>query len=230
MAAEPKIASRRRFWRIALFVLVVLPLLPEIVVLSVSAIADLSGCRVDAAPPITAIDGADGPNADSEVPPDPWMFTKGSVPKACAIGPLPPISNIIRLALEAGFFVGDSFGYGVVIIWLALCYISISRGWARFLSRLTLAFIVSLIFAFLPYFGPTMSILHLINPYCQPNEGGVGSCVMYGGDVGSIVHDNFVLGLHIFVGARNALGAFAVYLLFLVITSFVLRKGAVRSF
>ena len=150
---------------------VVLPLLPEIVVLRASAIADLSGCRVDAPPPDATI--------DSHVPPDPSATAKGFVPqsesalgsagKICAIGPLPQVSSIIRLALEAGFFVGVSFGSGVVAVWLALCYISIVQGWTALSSRLTLALFVSLIFAFVPYFGPMMSIEHLRNPSCQPN-------------------------------------------------------------
>ena len=226
MAPESKTSSRRRFWRILLLVLVVLPLLPEIVVLSVSAIADLSGCRVDAAPVDSAV--------SSQVSPDPWMVANGFAPapqsvvaapaRACAIGPLPSVSTIIRLALEAGLLVGVSFGSGVVVVWLALCYVAITRGWTDLLSQLTLAFLVSLIFSFVPYFGPMMSIGHLDNPHCQPNEGGVGPCMMYGGDVGSIVHENVVLGWHVFIGAPVALGEFGAYLLFLLISGFFVLK------
>ena len=224
MATEPKVASRRRFWQIILVVLVVLPLLPEIVVLSVSTIAGLSGCRVDAPPPDAATDTGGRPTGDARVAPNPGAYAtmldrrpairspqdaadqagtgagsaaKGFPPaqgpvlgtpgKACAIGPF-PVSSIIRLALDAGFFVGERFGSGVVVIWLALCYVSITRGSTGFLSRLTVALFVSLIFAVVPYLGPMMSTEHLENPGCQPTEDGVGSCFIYGGEVGSIVH------------------------------------------
>jgi hypothetical protein len=228
VATESKVASRGRFWRIVLLVLVVLPLLPEIMVLSVSAIADLSGCRVDEPPAAAAVATRGGPNVSSQVPPDPWIIAKGLAGKACAIGPF-PVSSTIRLALEAGFLVGVSFGSGAVVIWLALCYVSITRGWTDLLSRLTLAFLVSLIFSFVPYFGPMMSIASLDNPLCQPNEGGVGPCVMYGGDVGRIVHDNVYLGWQLFTGGPVALGAFALYLLFLFIASYASRRRTPRS-
>jgi hypothetical protein len=237
IATERKIASRRRFWRIALFVLVVLPLLSEIVVLSAWAIADLSGCPVDAPPGDAAIDSAGGPSVDSEAPPDPWMVAEGLAPapgsvvgapgRVCAIGP--QVSSIIRHALEAGFFVGDVFSSGMVVLWLAVCYVAITRGWTRFLSRLTLAFFVSLIFAIVPYFGPMISIGHLVNPNCQPNDAGVGACFMYGGEVGSVVHDNMVLASQGLFGAAIALGVFSLYLLILLISAFASRRGAARS-
>jgi hypothetical protein len=178
-----------------LVLLVVLPLLPEIVVLGASAIADLSGCRVDAPPPDAAI--------DSQVPPDPSAVARHFVPTprsasgspgtVCAIGR--PVSRVISLALKAGSFVGVTFGSGLVAVWLTLCYVSITRGWTHLLSRLTLALFVSLIFAIVPYLGPMMSIAHLENPRCQPNDAGIGTCVMYGGEVGSIVHYNVTLAL-----------------------------------
>jgi hypothetical protein len=220
VATEPKVTSSRRFWRIALFTLVVLPLLPEIVVLSVSAIAGLNGCHVDAAPPRAGVS-----DDSSEVPPDLALVARGFVPhpgsalgqpgKVCAIEP--PASGIIRLALNAGFFIGDTLSSGVIIIWLALCYLSIGRGWTSLLSRLTFAFLVTLIFAIIPYLGPMMSIEHLRNPRCQPNEAGVGPSVMYGGDVGSIVHYNVALSLEVLKGAAVAMGAFSLYALFLLI-------------
>jgi hypothetical protein len=215
---RPKLARPHPFWRIVLLVLVVLPLLPEIAVLNVSAIAELSGCRVDAPPLDSTI--------DSQIPPDPSTTARGFAPPSgstvsspgeiCTIGPA--VSSIIRLALNAGFFVGDTFGSGVVIIWLALCYVSISRGWRSFLSRLTLAFLVSLIFAIIPYLGPMISVAHLENPRCQPNDAGIGPCTMYGGEVGSIVHYNVALALDdIQVGAAVALVAFSLYAVFLLI-------------
>jgi hypothetical protein len=249
VATERKIASRRRFWRIALVVLVVLPLLPEIVVLGASAIAGLSRCRVDDA----TTDTGGRPTGDAQVPPNPGAYAttldrrpairspqdaadqagpgagsaaKGFAPapgpvfgtpgKACAIGS--SVSSIIRFALEAGSVIGVTFGSGLVVVWLALCYVAVTLGWARLLSRLTLGFLVSLIFAIIPYLGPMMSIAHLENPRCQPNDAGVGPCIMYGGDVGSIVHYNVALALdNIQVGAAVALGTFSLYVVLLFI-------------
>jgi hypothetical protein len=184
MATQSDVTLHRRFWRIVVLVLVVLPFLPEIVTLSVSVVAELRGCHV----------------GDDIV---------------CTIGSLSSANRIIRLALKAGFLVGVSFSSGVAAIWLALCYVSITRGWIGTSIRLTLAFSVSLILAFFPYLGPMISIGHLVNPKCQPNEGGVGPCFMYGGNVGSIVHSNVFLSWEVFRGAPIAVGAFGLYVLFL---------------
>lgn len=261
MAPKSKTSSLRLFWRIALVVLVVLPLLPEIVVVSVSALANFSGCRVDAPPPDATTDTGGRPTGYAQVPPNPSAHATmldrrpairspqdaadqagpgagsaakgfepisgsadGEPPAACAIGPF-AVSGIVRLALKAGFFVGASFSSGLVVVWLALSYVSISRGWTGFLSRLTLAFLVSLIFSFVPYRGPMMSIEHLRNPRCQPNEGGVGYCVIYGGDVGSIVHYNVALGWKVVTGVLVAFGAFGLYLLFLVVSIATRRRA-----
>jgi hypothetical protein len=253
VATDSKVASHRLFWRIVLLVLVVLPLLPEILVLSVSAVANLSGCRVyDEAPTVNnwrhrtstlatpppggGGDAAGRRSVDTRVPPDPWMVADlpatgsdfGAPVKVCAIGPLPPVSSIIRFALNAGFLVGDSFGSGVVIIWLTLCYIAISRGWAGFLSRLLVALVVSLIFAIVPYLGPMMSIEHLENPGCQPNEDGVGPCIIYGGEVGSIVNRNIKLGWKILTGGTAAFAALALYILTLLIARLATWASAGR--
>jgi hypothetical protein len=241
-------------------VLVVLPLLPEIVVLGAWAIAYLSGCRLDDA----TTDTGGRPTGGAQVSPNPDAYATmldrrpairspqdaadqagpgtgtaakgfapapgsagGEPPRACAIGH--PVSSIIRRAMNAGLFVGVSFGSGVVIVWLALCYVAITRGWTHFLSRLTLAFFVSLIFAIVPYFGPMMSIANLENPRCHPNEAGLGPCVMYGGAVGRVVHESIVLSGEVVTGTPVALGAFLLYALFLLIAAFALRRAVTRS-
>jgi hypothetical protein len=230
VATEAIAARRRQFWWIALVALVVLPFLPEIAVLGISAIADLSGCHVDAPPMV---------RADSQVPPDPWMIAKGFAPppglesgprgNLCTIGPLPPVSDMIRLALGTGLFVGGSFSSGLVVIWLALCYVAITRGFAGLLTRMTLAFLVCLIFAFLPYFGPMISLAHLQHQNCQPNEAGAGPCILYGDDVGSLAHDNVVLGWRAFIAAPMAVAVFVCYAIFLFIWLLVSRKAADRA-
>src|SRR5262249_60856939 len=94
---------------------------------------------------------------------------------------------------------------------LAACYVPVTLGWSRLWSRLLLAFAVSLIYAFAPYFGPGLSIDHLVNENCLPNEGFVGPCRIYGGNVGSIAHDTVRLGWSIIKGAPIAFGVFLAY-------------------
>ncbi len=128
----------------------------------------------------------------------------------CAIGPS-SAGAIIRKALRAGSLVGSRFGDGLAAVWLALSYLFITLGWTRLSSRLLLAFGASLFCAFVPYFGPMLSIEYLANPKCYPNEGGVGPCIIYGGNIGSVAHDTVRLGWRIIDGAPIALGMLAIY-------------------
>jgi hypothetical protein len=229
MATESKHPARSRwFWRILLLVLVLLPLLPEIVVLGVSTAAELTGCHFNAPPS----------NADLEpqVPPDPSAVARGYRPpppavqersKECALGSL--AASAIRLALYMGFYIGYAFGFGLSVVWLAFCYVSITRGWSRGISRLTIGLMVTLIFVFVPYFGPMIATMNLANPYCQPNESGVGPCFIYGEDVGNIVHYNVGLTYSIVTGAPSALGAFSIYALVLLIAALSSRRNAARG-
>jgi hypothetical protein len=186
MATQPYVTSRSHLWRTALVALVVLPALPEILILATSLIAQLHGC-----------------SADDKT--------------ACVIGPFPSASSIIHVLLRAGFVVGAGFLSGLAPLWLALCYVAITRGWSNLFSRLALGFMVTLIFAFVPYLGPMDSIGQLLGPHCQPNEGGVGSCRLYGENIGGVANGNVYLASQFFIGAFVAFVAFGLYLLFLLI-------------
>jgi len=129
---------------------------------------------------------------------------------ACEIGSS-SAATIIRDALKAASEVGFSFSQGVAAVWLAVGCIFITWGWRRVASRLLLALALSLVCAFVPYFGPMLSIGHLINPNCYPNEGGVGPCMIYGGNVGTVAHDAVRLAWRMADGAPIALGIFIVY-------------------
>src|SRR5262245_7268905 len=96
------------------------------------------------------------------------------VEKTCALGPL--AAGVVKFATEAAALTGEVFGVGVVLVWLVGCYAAITLGWSRLASRLLLALAVTLAFAFLPYFAPTLALGPFINAKCQPNEGGVGPC------------------------------------------------------
>jgi hypothetical protein len=133
----------------------------------------------------------------------------------CTIGPS-SAGDIIRNALKAGSFVGFRFSDGLAALWLALACFLVSKGWTRLSSRLLLAFIVTLICAFVPYFGPMLSIGYLVNPNCNPNEGGIGPCMIYGGNIDSVAHDTVRLAWRMIDGAPIALGIFVVYAIVLI--------------
>jgi hypothetical protein len=181
MSTESKESFRRWLWRGGLLSLVLLPLLPEVLIIAASTYAGAVGCQIDSK-------------------------------LACAIGP-PSATEIIRTALQAAYFIGSRFADdNIVLAWLASCYFLIILGWTRLSSRLLLALGASMIFGFLPYFGPMLTIGPLVNPNCHPNEGGIPpECMIYGGDVGNAAHDAVRLGWKFFYGAPVALGAFVVF-------------------
>jgi hypothetical protein len=183
MSTESREGFRRRFWRGAFLLLVLLPLVPEVLIIAASTYAGAVGCQVDSK-------------------------------MTCAVGP-PSASEVIRTALQAANFIGSKFADdNIVLAWLASIYLLIILGWTRLSSRLLLALGASLIFAFLPYFGPLLAIGHLANPNCHPNEGGVPpECTIYGGDVGNAAHDAVRLGWKFFYGAPIALAAFVIFVI-----------------
>jgi hypothetical protein len=181
--------------------LVIIPFLPEIVIWITATLAEIMGCRPD--------------QKDT-----------------CLIWSL-PVSEIIAIALRisAGFVVAATNNgllwfavfCGAVTAWLVVCYCALTLGWARTRSRLLLGFAIAVAFAFLPYFGPLLSVAKLANSNCQPNEGGVGSCEIFGGYVGP-AHDAVRAGWLILAGAPIALGAFIIYAAVMVMVSAVSRK------
>lgn len=134
----------------------------------------------------------------------------------CELG-LGSAAEIIRHALTAGYLVGSRFGDGLAALWLASCCGLVTLGWTGLWSRLLLAFAISAVCAFAPYFGPMLSISHLVNPRCTPNEGGVGACIVYGGDLGGVAHQVVGLGWRIIEGAPIAVGIFVAYAIVAVI-------------
>lgn len=140
-----------------------------------------------------------------------------------------PVSDVIVAALEFGLVVSAGFGVGGAAVWLALCYLLVTLGWARLASRLSLAFVIMLIFAFGPYFGPMLALGNLVNPNCHPNEGGVGPCVIFGGDVGSPAHETVTAPWLMFLGAPMALATFAVYVIVVIVVRVVSARRAASA-
>ncbi|MBC9879390.1 hypothetical protein G8O24_18785 [Bradyrhizobium sp. INPA01-394B] len=183
--------SNRYLWRLLSLLLIVIPFLPEIVIVSTAAVAEIMG----------------------------WD-QKG----VCTIYSL-PLTKIITFALEAAassilaVIRTDAkwlpVFYAGVSAWLCLCLITIYLGWASPLSRLLLGFAAALAFAFLPYLGPMLAIASLMNDNCQPNEAGIGSCVVFGGYIGnaeySPVHDAVAIGWLASYGVPLAFGILGIY-------------------
>jgi hypothetical protein len=194
MSTESKESFRRWLWRGALLSLVLLPLLPEVLIIVARTYAGVVGCQIDSK-------------------------------LACAVGP-PSAAETIRTALQAAYFIGSKFADdSIVLAWLASCYALIILGWTRLSSRLLLSLGASVIFGFLPYFGPILTIAPLANPNCNPNEGGVPpECIIYGGDVGNAAHDAVRLGWKFFYGAPAALGAFVVFVVVVLGARLVSRR------
>jgi len=144
----------------------------------------------------------------------------------CVIGGV-SVSATIAAGLEAGLLRGAGFAAGISAVWLALCYVAVNLGWSRVLSRLLLAFAVTIIFAFLPYLGPMLAILNLVNPSCHPNEGGVGPCWIFGQNVGSAAHESVSAIWLIFAGAPITLGTLCVYVIVTIIIRVVSARRAV---
>jgi hypothetical protein len=145
---------------------------------------------------------------------------------ACAVGP-PSASEIIRIALQTAYFIGNQFANGyVVVVWLMLCFVLTILGWTRLSSHLLLGLVVSLIFAVLPYFGPMLSIGHLENPDCRPNEGIVGRCKIYGGNVDGAAHNVVHLGWRFLDGAPFALGTFVIFVIVVSGMHYLVKRPA----
>jgi hypothetical protein len=140
----------------------------------------------------------------------------------CFLGEM-RVSDILSTILTGAVFVAHSMGeYGIAVVWIALCYLAILFGWPRLSSRLLLGFVIFLVFGLLPYVGPLLSIFHLVSDTCQPNEGGVGPCMMFGYNVGAPAHDTVNPKLAT-LGVLIAVSTFLVYLIVAIILR--LRSG-----
>lgn len=144
---------------------------------------------------------------------------------ACTIGPL-SVADILANLLEAGLLIGGLFAFGGVVLWLGLCLVAVIGGWQRVWSRLLIGLAVSLVFAVLPYFAPMIAIGNFAHPQCQPNEGGVGPCVMFGDEVGSPAHESVVAGWFVFWGAPIAFAMLVIFAIVVIVLAVRGRRSA----
>jgi hypothetical protein len=197
--------SHRYLARFALLLLVVIPFVPEIVITTVVALARRKGCVPD---------------------------------QACRIGSL-AVNDIIDWGLRAGagarVAASDASlpGFYLAIAgWLVMCYIVLNLGWARVASRLLLGLAVALVFALLPYFGPSLSIASLINEdTCPVNNKGIydpSLCKIFGGKLSDPdIAARALLDLpH---GGLLAIGVFVIYAVVVVVTGAVSARRPVET-
>jgi hypothetical protein len=209
MTEKSRDHSYRWLCRAALLLLLIAACTPEIVIRVTVALARLKGCELDQEDP-------------------------------CLLG-MVPVSDIIdwTLQLSARYVIAALHStrwwlvHAVVAGWLIACYIVLVCGWSSLLSRLGIGFVVMVISAVLPYFGPMLAIASLSGEKCQPNEGVVGACTVFGGYVGdpcaSPVHDAVLLGWEAPSGARLSLAIFAVYAIVVIALRLILFILAKRS-
>jgi len=149
-------------------------------------------------------------------------------PTACPIG-VGSASGVIRAALNAGIDVGTRFAVGVAAVWLALCYLAIIKGWTRLSSQLWLGFGLSVIFGVLLYFAPQWSLEPLRGPHCNPDEGGIGKCDVYGGDISQTAGAAIALPRYILefgYGGPIAIGAFVLFVFVVLVVHYAERRTA----
>jgi hypothetical protein len=194
-----------------LLLLLIIPALPEITILATSAIARIMGCEAD--------------QKDT-----------------CLIGSL-PVSEVITFALQAGagaVITGVRTSqawlvafYVAIIGCLIASYIALILGWARTLNRLLLGFVVTLFFAFVPYFGPMIAIAHLANANCRPDDSGTRPCTIFGDYVGdadySPANDAVSLGWLGLYGVPLSLAMFVGYAIVVIVIGVISAKRAVTS-
>lgn len=211
MAATSFEHPLRHLRRLVLFLLLIVPLVPEIVIYATVALARLMGCHLNQKEACLI-----GALAVSDV--------IGWALQVCAGFIIAAVSNS---------FVWLAAFYVVVAAWLVACHAVIIRGWRRTSLRLLLGFFVTFIFIFLPYFAPTLAVAALDNENCRPNEGGIGACMVFGGYVGSAdhspAHDAIIMGWLAPIGAVMALAIFLVYAIVVGIAGVVAARRAKRS-
>jgi len=187
---------RRSLWRGGLLLLVLLPLLPEILILAVSAYAAAVGCQADA-----GFACAVGPPSASGV-------IRAALKVAYAVGTKFADDNIVIAWLVGCFLV-------IILGWSRLA----SRLLLAF--GVTLIFAVLPYFGPILAIGPLVNPKCRPNEGGVPPE-----CTIYGGDVGSAAHNAVRLGWKFFYGAPVAFVAFVLFVIFVLAAHLISRRRA----
>jgi hypothetical protein len=189
--------------RRALLLLVAIPLLPEIVIIAVAALAFVMGCR-------PGQEGACliGSRAVSDV--INWALQAGGVP-------------------TVGSATARAYLYLAIGGWLVVCYVALIQGWKRLRSRLLLGSAVALFLALLPFWGPMLAIKMLANgPYCEPASSPV--CKLFGGPVAlAYAALSMAEPPPYYESFKLAAGIFAVYAILVIVRGVVSARRPVKS-
>lgn len=187
---------RRSLWRGGLLLLVLLPLLPEILILAVSVYAAAVGCQADA-----GFACAVGPPSASGV-------IRAALKVAYAVGTKFADDNIVIAWLVCCFLL-------IILGWSKLA----SRLLLAF--GVTLIFAVLPYFGPILAIGPLVNPKCRPNEGGVPPE-----CTIYGGDVGSAAHNAVRLGWKFFYGAPVAFVAFVLFVILVLGAHLISRRRA----
>jgi hypothetical protein len=153
--AQPPKRSRRGRAKLIFAFLVMLPFTSEILVILISSLAELVGCRADSATPCS--------------------LAKIPVSAMIDVALSAAAMSVALPADRAGYF------YLALAAWLFLCYVVLSRGWTSVASRLLLGAAITAVLSVLPFKAPLFAIDMVAREHlCRPQTTG---CKLFGGDV-----------------------------------------------
>jgi hypothetical protein len=194
MSTESKGRLGRWFYRGALLLLVVLPFLPEVLIIAASGYAGAVGCQ------------ADSQMACAVGPPSASKIIRTALRVAYFVGSKFADDNIVIAWLASCYLL-------IVLGWTRLS--------SRLLLALGASLIFSVLPYFGPILA--IGHLENKNCHPNEG-GVPPECIIYGGDVGYAAHDAVRLGWKSFYGAPVALGVFALFLIVTVGAHFAFRK------
>jgi hypothetical protein len=202
MAIDSLERSHRYSARLVLLLLVAIPLLPEIVIWAVAALAGLVGCQPDQKDACLI-----GSLAVSNV-----------IDRALWAGGV----DIVKSAAWRAYF------YLAIGGWLVVCYVVLIQGWGRVTSRLLLGSVVALFLALWPFWGPLLAIKMFANErFCKPESTG---CLLFGGKVDNAYAALEMINLPFKNGgALPAVGIFLVFAVLVIARGVVSARRAVKS-
>jgi hypothetical protein len=197
MNTDSKGLFRRQLWRGGLLLFILLPLLPEILIVAASAYAGVVGCQID-----SKMACAVGPPSASEI-----------------------IRAALQIAYLIGSkFADDNIVAGWLVLCFTLIILGWARLSSRLLLAFGTSLILGILPYFGPMLA--IGHLENPNCHPNEG-GVPPGCKIYGGDVGDAAHDVVRLGWKFFYGAPLALVAFIIFAIVSVVIYLVAKKRVV---
>lgn len=145
----------------------------------------------------------------------------------CTIGPV-ALGGLLRSSIAAAVATAMLLGFGGIVVWLIAIFVAVHRGFATTAVRLVLAFVLTVVFVYLPYLAPALAIADLMHADCRPHDLGVGACRLFGTAMGKASNDTQVVQWFTFLAGPVALILFAVYA-FIAATRPAARAGVAAA-